>query len=365
MRIITIVFVLLYGICTTAQEDSVRPFDVEADLFGGTILEHNPDISHLITEHPTGVMLAYNRKTYGFEPWERRYNFPDVGYTFVYQDMKNEYLGELYSAYAHYNFYYWKRRLQFRIGQGLAIATKPYDRETNFINNAYGTTVLSSTMLKLSYKKNNIFKNIGFQTGVTIIHYSNANLKAPNNSTNTWAFTAGLNYFPKAAEFPEYIPMGEKTPYKEPIHFNLTLRGGANQSDINNSPRYGFVTITAFVDKRINHKSSFTAGVDAFFANFLKELIRYESIAYPDGDVTGEEDWKRFGIFVGHELHFNELSFVSQLGYYVYYPYDFEGRFYNRLGLKRTFGKHLAGSMVVKAHGAKAEAVEFGIGYRF
>ena len=98
MRIITIVFVLLYGICATAQEDKVRPFDVEADLFGGTILEHNPDISHLITEHPTGVMLAYNRKTYGFEPWERRYNFPDVGYTFVFQDMKNEYLGELYSA---------------------------------------------------------------------------------------------------------------------------------------------------------------------------------------------------------------------------------------------------------------------------
>lgn len=365
MRIILIALLYFIAASTIAQEKKIRPFDLEADLFSGTILEHNPDISHLITEHPTGVMLAYNRKTYGFKEWERRYNFPDVGYTFVYQDMKNFYLGELYSAYAHYNFYYWKRRLQFRIGQGVAVATKPYDRETNFINNAYGTRILSSTMLKFGYKQNNVFRNIGFQAGVTIIHYSNANLRAPNNSTNTWAFTAGVNYFPNPERFPDYIPRGEKTPYSEPIHYNVVLRGGVNQSDINNSPRYGFVTITAFADKRINHKSSLTAGVDGFFANFLKELIRYESIAFPEGEVTGEEDWKRFGVFVGHELHFNELSFVSQLGYYLYYPYDFEGRFYNRLGLKRTFGDHISGSMVVKAHGAKAEAVEFGIGYRF
>lgn len=131
----------------------------------------------------------------------------------------------------------------------------------------------------------------------------------------------------------------------------MVLRGGVSQSDINNSPRDGFVTLTA--------------GLDGFFTNFLKELIRYESIAFPEGEVTGEEDWKRFGQFLGHELHFNELSFVSQLGYYLYDPYDFEGRFYNRLGLKRAFGDHISGSMVVKAHGAKAEAVEFGIGYRF
>ncbi|WP_144669226.1 acyloxyacyl hydrolase [Dokdonia sp. Hel1_53] len=365
MRTIALFLFLLNCCLLHAQEKILKPFDIEADLFYGTILEHNPDISHLITEHPTGIMLAYNRKTYGFEDWERRYNFPDVGYTFAYQDMKNFYLGELYSGYAHYNFYYWKRRLQFRIGQGFAIATKPYDRETNFINNAYGTRVLSSTMLKFSYKQNNIWRGFGAHAGFSLIHYSNANLKAPNNSTNTWAFTAGINYFPNHEKMPDFIPMGEKTKYSEPLHYNLVVRSGANQSDINNSPRYGFVTLTGFVDKRINHKSSLTGGVDAFFANFLKELIRYESVAFPEGEVSGDEDWKRFGVFVGHELHFNEMSFVSQLGYYVYYPYDFEGRFYNRLGLKRTFGKHFRGSMVVKAHGAKAEAVEFGIGYRF
>jgi len=48
----------------------------------------------------------------------------------------------------------------------------------------------------------------------------------------------------------------------------------------------------------------------------------------------------------------------------VYYPFDFEGRTYLRIGLKRYFGKKLFGAITLKTHGAKAEAVEIGIGVR-
>jgi hypothetical protein len=102
-----------------------------------------------------------------------------------------------------------------------------------------------------------------------------------------------------------------------------------------------------------------------FFANFLKEQIKFEAIAYPELGTKGDEDYKRVGVFVGHELRFNKVAFVSQLGYYVYWPYEFENRIYNRLGLQRYFmnDKYFA-SITLKAHGAKAEGAEFGIGYR-
>jgi hypothetical protein len=58
------------------------------------------------------------------------------------------------------------------------------------------------------------------------------------------------------------------------------------------------------------------------------------------------------------------MSFETQLGYYIYYPYDFEGRIYNRIGLKRYFGDKIFGAITLKSHGAKAEGVEFGIGVR-
>jgi hypothetical protein len=67
---------------------------------------------------------------------------------------------------------------------------------------------------------------------------------------------------------------------------------------------------------------------------------------------------------VGHELFINRLSVLVQLGYYVYYPFEFEGRVYNRVGIKRYFGSNWFGAISLKSHGAKAEAIEFGVGIR-
>ncbi|MBQ0740700.1 acyloxyacyl hydrolase, partial [Aquimarina celericrescens] len=88
-----------------------------------------------------------NRKTYGFKNWEQRYNYPDLGYSFIYQEFNNDVLGRNFGVYAHYNFYFVKRFLQLRLGQGIAYNTNPYDKETNFRNNVFGSHILSSTYL--------------------------------------------------------------------------------------------------------------------------------------------------------------------------------------------------------------------------
>ncbi len=345
------------------QEVGEKSFNLDANFFYGSILLHNDNIAHLITGHPTGFVLSYNRRTYGLKPWEERYNYPDYGFSFIYQDLKNKYLGENYSVYGHYNFYFLDRKLMVRIGQGIAVTTMPFDIDQNFRNNAYGSRLLSSTMLMLNFKQVDILDKIGLQGGVTLVHYSNANVKAPNSSTNTLAFNLGLNYQIDKDDIPPYIHR-EKTPYTEPFHFNAVLRGGVNASDYIGLGQRGFAVLSAFVDKRINPKSTLQAGADLFLSPFLKDEIRYKAIAYPEDHISGNEDWKRAGIFIGHELRFNKNAFVTQAGYYFYYPYDFEGRIYFRGGLKRYFTEKLFGAITLKSHYAMAEAVEFGIGYR-
>ncbi|APY01093.1 acyloxyacyl hydrolase [Lacinutrix venerupis] len=364
MRYLLLAFILFFSLSISAQEKEKNPFTVDANYFYGTILEHNPDIAHLITDHQSGLILSYNQKTFGKNAWESRFNYPDYGASFIYQDMKNEYLGENYGLYAHFNFYFLKRNLKFRIAQGIAYNTNPYDKVTNFRNNAYGSDLLSSTYIQLNYDKQNIFKGLGLQAGVSIIHYSNANFRAPNNSTNTFTFNIGANYMFGYDEQPEYIASTEYKKFTEKIKYNFAFRSGINESDVNNSGQYPFYIFSAYADKRINRKSAFHVGTDVFFSTFLKELIKYYSVAFPLDNVSGDEDYKRVGVFVGHELFINKLSFVTQLGYYVYYPYDFEGRVYNRIGLKRYFGDKFYGALTLKSHGAKAEAVEFGIGIR-
>ena len=346
-------------------EPAPRKFTLDANAFYGSIILHNPDITHLITEHPAGFIASFNRKRFGYNEWEQEYNYPDTGLTFVYQNMNNSTLGNNFSLYAHYNFYLFKRNIQFRIGQGLAYNTNPYDKNQNFRNNAYGSHIMSSTLLMLNYHKENIFEGFGVKAGVSVIHYSNANVKAPNTSTNTFAFNAGVVYDLHRDQEIEFIRR-EKQQVKEPIKANLVFRAGVNESDVVNSGQFPFYIFSAYADKRLSRKSAVQLGADFFFSNFLKELIRFQSISFPELNVDEDTDYKRVGMFIGHELFISRLSIITQLGYYVYYPFDFEGRTYFRIGLKHYFGRNNKwfGAITLKSHAAKAEAVEFGIGIR-
>ncbi len=344
------------------NEEQKANYTFEANGFYGSILLHNPDITHLITEHPSGIIIGYNRKTYGLEEWHQWYNYPDIGASFIYQDMVNPTLGKNYGLYAHFNFYFFKRNVQLRIGQGIAYTTNPYDKNDNFRNNAYGSRFLSSTFLMLNYHKENIYKGLGFKAGVSVIHYSNANVKAPNTSTNTLAFNAGITYTLLEDE-PDFIRR-EKVKIIEPIKYNLAFRTGINESDNIGAGQFPFYIFSGYADKRLGRKSAIQLGADVFFSNFLKDLIRFQSVSFPENNVAADTDFKRVGVFIGHELFINKLSVTSQLGYYVYYPFDFEGRVYNRMGLKRYFGDKWFAEVSLKSHGAAAEAVEFGVGIR-
>ena len=361
LRVFLIIF---FSITSIFSQENQREhsYSFDASPFYGSIILHNPDISHLISEHPTGVILGYNRKTFGLEEWQQWYNYPDLGASFIYQNSHNETLGDVYGLYAHFNFYFFKRNLQFRIGQGVSYATDPYDRDTNFRNNAYGSRLLSSTFMMFNYQKENIYKNLGLKLGLSVLHYSNANIKAPNTSTNTLAFNAGLVYTLDGDET-EYIRR-EKEKLTEPIKYNLVFRTGVNESDNIGHGQYPFYIFSGYADKRVGRKSALHLGADVFFSNFLKELIEFQSISFPENNIDANTDYKRVGIFVGHELFINKLSIGTQLGYYVYYPFDFEGKVYNRFSLKRYFGDTFFGVVSLKSHGAAAEAVEFGIGVR-
>lgn len=365
MKLLYNCFLVLFCLCGFAQDKTHTSY-VDTNYFGGYIALHNNEILHLIQGHPEGVILSWNKKTYGFEDWEQRFNYPDYGFSLAYQNFSNGVLGNNVSIYAHYNFYFLNRNLMFRIGQGLAHNSNPYDRETNFKNVAFGSTFMSSTYAMINYKKERIFDRFGLQAGFSLIHYSNANFKAPNNGTNTIAFNFGVTYNLDEAELEYQTNLDKKADRKftEPIKYNVVFRSGLNQSDLIGSGQYPFYIFSGYADKRINRKSALQVGADVFFSNFLKELIQFRSVAFSEENVSGDEDFKRVGVFVGHELFMNKTSLLSQLGYYVYYPFEFEGRMYIRAGLKRYFGKKWFGAVTLKSHGFRAEAVEFGLGMR-
>lgn len=355
-------FSIMYTMSFSQEKKYTSYIDI--NYFKGNIALHNNDILHLIKGQPEGVILSWNKKTYGFNNWEQRYNYPDYGVSFAYQNLKNDVLGNVASLYAHYNFYFFKRNIMFRIGQGFAYTNNPYDKVNNFRNIAFGTRLMSSTFLMLNYKKESVIDKFGIQAGLSLLHYSNANVKAPNASVNTITFNLGVNY--NLDDDLEYQKTLEDTDKKftQPVKYNIAFRFGVNESDVVGSGQFPFYILSAYADKRMNRKSALQFGTDIFFSRFLKELIHFQSVAGLGENVSGDEDYKRLGVFAGHELFVNKTSLVTQLGYYIYYPFDFEGRTYFRIGLKRYFNDKWFGGLTLKSHGAKAEAVELGIGIR-
>ena len=356
--------ILFFSFISFAQDFPAGSYTVDASYFYGNVIPHRQSIRHLITGHPEGVVISFNRKTFGKKTWEQAYNFPDYGVSFHYQDMKNEVLGDMYGLYGHYSFYFLQRQLMLRVGQGVAYNTNPYDRETNFRNYAYGMHLMPSTYFMLNYTKHDLWQGFGLQAGLIFIHHSNASMKSPNTSTNTFAVNVGLNYNFDKKEENQYFHTVDDSVYKQPLHYNIVFRGGINQSDVIGTKQYPYFTFGGYIDKRISRKSGFQLGAEFFWPKYLKEYIRYMAIAYSENPTDGSTDYKKLGIFGGYELYINRLSLEAQVGYYVYSPYNSTGLLYQRIGMKYYLSKNIFASLGLKTHGAKAEVMEFGVGVR-
>lgn len=361
MRKIHLLFVLV-SLTVVGQKNN--PFAVELSYLRGNVLPHTEDMYHLVNGHPQALLLTVVKRTDGSREWHQEYNYPDYGAYFLYQDFKSQPLGQNYSVGALYNFYLWKRHLQFKLAQGIAYTTNPYDKIDNSKNKAFGTRIMANTNIGFAYDNQDLFKNVGFHAGILFTHYSNGRVKSPNSGINTYLLNLGIshNLSENFKRQPDTTLI--KKSFKEPIHYNFVFRSGINESPIIGSGQFPFYHIGFYADKRLNRKSALQLGTELFITKSIEEYIRYYSVAYPEENISTNTDYKRAGIFVGHELLINRFSLEAQIGYYVYEPFKKDIPIYDRVGLKYYLTKNIFGGFTIKTHLFLAEALEFGIGYR-
>ncbi|UOQ75818.1 hypothetical protein MUN84_14340 [Hymenobacter sp. 5516J-16] len=117
--------------------------------------------------------------------------------------------------------------------------------------------------------------------------------------------------------------------------------------------------MTLAVGRRVNRKSNLTAGLEGFYDRSLRAQLRDTarvSVRLPDV--------KKAGVYVGHELLFGRLAFVSHLGFYVYNPYKSNNFYYERLGLKYHFTERVFGNVDLKVHRGAADVIEWRLGMK-
>lgn len=335
-------------------------YDVGGNIFKGFIIKHTDNIGHLAISQPTGFEVYINRNTYGNKRWEQDFNYPDYGVSLSYFDFRNEILGKSISAITYLDLYL-KRRPKseavLKIGTGLVYSNNPFDHEKNNKNSAISTTISYVMQARLGY---NFHLNDKFKItpSLTLTHFSNGGIKLPNKGLNI--VTANIGFANRInAKRPAYIKNKSPGPGKENLKLNIQLSSGLK--GIHNTPKefYPFIDLSVYVDKKINQKSAFNLGLDAFYNLAYEAEINRDFI---DEDLR--PDFKRVGLVAGHELFISKVSLLTQLGVYVYKPFETDFPIYQRYGLKYYIKDTFFASFLLKTHYGTADIIELGLGIR-
>lgn len=347
---------LLFFTCIALSQKHKTNTSFQTELFIGQHIEHDTSLKNAIQNNSYGFLLSYNYVQKENSKFNKLFNFPKRGYSFLYHQLNSDVLGELYAGFRHFTYNLTpskKNPIELTTAFGIGYVTKKYHKTSNPKNTAIGSNIVASAYLKLQYLQYLKNTNFSLNSSVSLIHYSNIAYKNPNLGLNTLTFNVGVNYHLENTPTPK-----EKITevVDSSINYNLIFRTGFNESKEIDSGLYPFYTVGFYGSKAINNYSTLTAGTEFFSSNFLKYYSEFEK---------DNSNIHRGGIFIGHELTQHKFSFISQLGFYVYYPKEYVSRIYERFGFKYTLGKHLFSEVSLKANLFRAESLELGIGYKF
>lgn len=331
-----------------------------ANGYYGAIFRYRQGTSVLNFTDPFAVELYANLQTVGKRQWERVYRHPKIGFAVTYYNygVPDE-LGEAVSLTSYFDNSIIKREkssLNFNLGTGFVYHTTFYKPITNELNKAIGSKISFALRGNVRYElalKDNIFLNFN----IAFRHFSNGGLNKPNNGMNFPLLGVGIRFQPKEVQI-EKGPSSEIKGYNRNIQLNLKLAAGRKEVLLIDK-KHPVYSLVFYGSKRLSLVSGLLVGADAKWDSSLRNEFINDMASPPEGDL----DPRMLGITVGHELFIGDVSFVFQLGRYIYQPYDLFPDFYQRYGLQYYMTKNISVSGMLVAHTRTADFAEFGIGF--
>lgn len=325
----------------------------------GFLMPHRQVMQYLVQAHSPSLEIFYEKINSGNKYWHRLYNYPATGVTFYAcytGNMKN--LGNAYGIYAHRHLHFINKKAvewNMRLGLGLGYLEKVFNRIDNNKNYAIASHINGMIVLANEFKIK--FKKVDLGAGVSFTHFSNGAFKVPNLGINIPSIFFSINY--KCNPDFEKITL----PDQNFIRQNTIITGasiGFKEIMPANGPKYPCITLTGQYLYQARPKSAFTTGIDIFYTPSIYYQIMADTL--PDAKKT---DYTQLGIIAGYELCMGKLSALLQLGVYAITKSKYDGYLYHRLGVRYYFTDNIYANLTLKTHFAKADFIEWGLGYCF
>ncbi len=361
-RLLNAIFIYFIFLTKSFSQSTDTYFaqNISLNTFKGFIMPHNDGVSHLAYGRPTGFELYHNWATDGSKPWQNRYNQPDAGVSIGYYDTDMDPTGNLLVFMTYMDFQLARDRftqLYFRIGTGFTYAPTRYEQESNNLNVMISSPISYNMQGRLNLRIP-ISDRYYLNPGITLTHASNGAITYPNSGINMVTANLGFGYHFNKKNI--QLPEGTNDAPDRSLGYSLTVSGAMRDAIRGQDRKYAFFTIRPMVDKTLNHVNRLLCGFDFFFNRARIPLIQR------DENVPNDTDYKRIALVGGHELIVSRVSLMVMAGYYIYQPYlqDGDPNWYQRYGLKVYATEYVFGTMMLKAHGGRADNFAIGIGYR-
>lgn len=354
MRLIfyTSIFIFVSTLYSFAQQ---KEWGIEVNPKVGFLLAHRGVMGHLGKEHAIGGEITGFIQTNGSKNYHQHYNYPKVGVTLFGSTVgNNKLLGQVYGSYIFIDFPFAKnQRNEFsgRISAGGSWNTKIFDQESNPKGIAMSTHF--NALICLGFRYRYFIGNSHLLAGIDLTHCSNGSTKVPNLGINLPYVTLG---FGKTIQRSERI---KNTTEFEKKRWNVTAIGILSVKEIfpTGGRKYPVYALSVLGRKITGPKSGIETGLDFIYKTSIKGYK--PEIPKTDASIA------QLGVYCGYILPLDKLQFVLGMGGYLVDKYNPDNALYHRLGMRYQANKHLMINFTLKTHWAKADYVEYGIGYTF
>ncbi len=332
---------------------------LEYQAYGGGVLVHRDAMEGLGNKPYFGNELRIGFQTTGVEYWHQPYNYPTLGLGFYSANFNNTVLGKPKAVFAFLEFPFARKTKSYFSTSwsiGAAFNMNEYDSIYNPENVAIGSDLNIYIDFSLMYKYK-LSKRFMLGGGLKLQHFSNGAYKQPNLGLNMVSGAVSVIYYPTQtiSKFIEKDKPEFKKNYEVTTMAAFGLRATSSEKD---SEKYFNSTISVSVNKRVTFKRTLGVGFDYFYQSYL---IDY----YQDKNSITNKDLMSYAGFLSSGMLINRFRVVVQLGFYMHRPVDFGLFFYERVALRYYPINKMFINFSIKAHGAKAEFIEWGLGYSF
>lgn len=350
-----IAFVLVTSLHCFGQSNG--QWGIEGRFKGGFLLGHRPVMGHLVKNHSYAGEVTVLQRLNGKKKWHSAYKYPEVGFTFYFGTAGNkEVLGNYFGGYSFLSIPFVSKksfRLNGKLAAGIGVGTKQYDPISNPKNVAMSTPI--NAMICFALDGRYYFKKNWVSVGIDMTHFSNGAFKVPNLGLNLPYLSVGYGHYINKAD--SIIEQDEvKTPQRK-ILFGATAIISAKEVFPTGGKKYPVYGLSVHARTFLKPK----VGWELAFDFISKQAI----LDYRPEIEKTQADIFQLGIYGGYLLPLDRFHFVLGMGYYVRDKYQPEDAMYHRVGFRYYLKNGISLNVVLKSHWARADYVEWGIGYCF